>query len=309
MGTRTFPTKQEMARSQQTPLASALDSFLRARWDLKPRTKLGYEKSIKRFMRTHDTVGELTSENVNDYLAGIANHKTMARNDCIALRQFSKWATKSGIFALNPLVSVELPKGHGTKRQPFTDVEAKAIIAEAAKSGNGARDQAIIVLGLATALRPKELWLLQLSDVDLRDGWLSVRLETTKTDAGERVVPLDPQVAALLDEYINDFRGTKPGPLFLNARGDPFAYWGFMSIHYRLRNRLRTKGVDGFQAYRSRHTGITNWVRQGVESPIVQQLAGHKSISTTQLYIGRMQKSDIRNRVPLAFTATYGRAV
>lgn len=87
---RTFPTKQDMARSQQTPLASALDSFLRARWDLKPRTKASYEGSIRRFMRLHDNIGELTAENVNEYLAGIANHKTMARNDCIALRQFAQ---------------------------------------------------------------------------------------------------------------------------------------------------------------------------------------------------------------------------
>ncbi len=62
-------------------------------------------------------------------------------------------------------------------------------------------------------------------------------------------------------------------------------------------------------AYRARHTGITNWVRQGVEAPIVQQLAGHKSIVTTQLYIGRMSKTDIATRVPRAFTATYGRAI
>lgn len=82
-----------------------------------------------------------------------------------------------------------------------------------------------------------------------------------------------------------------------------------MSVYYRLRNRLRAKGFDGFQAYRARHTGITNWVRQGVEAPIVQQLAGHKSIATTQLYIGRMEKADIRARVPRTFTATYGRAV
>lgn len=88
---------------------------------------------------------------------------------------------------------MELPRAHGTKRKPFTDDEVKTVIAAAAESATGVRDKAIIVLGLATALRPVETWQLQLTDVDLREGWLSVRLDTTKTDAGERVVPLDPQ--------------------------------------------------------------------------------------------------------------------
>ena len=306
---RTFPTKHDMARSQQTPLATALESFLRARWDLKPRTKHTYAKSIRRFMRVHSMIGELTADNVNDFLAANANHKTMARNDAIALRQLAQWAVKAGIFPLNPLATVELPKGHGTRRKPFTDAEVQVIIKTAAESRTGLRDQAIVVLGLATALRPAELWQLQLSDVDLRSGWVSVRLATTKTEAGARDVPLDPQVIALLDSYIHDIRGVGEGPLFLNARGKPLTFWGFSEIHTRLRNRLREKGVDGFMAYRARHTGITNWVRQGVEAPIVQQLAGHKSIVTTQLYIGRMSKTDIATRVPRAFTATYGRAI
>lgn len=55
------------------------------------------------------------------------------------------------------------------------------------------------MLALAAGLRPIEVWQLQLSDVDLRAGWVSIRLETTKTDAGARDVPVDPQVVALLD--------------------------------------------------------------------------------------------------------------
>lgn len=298
-----------MARSQQTPLLAALESFLRARWDLKPRTKISYAKSIRRFARVHEIIGELTADNVNDFLAASANHKTMCRNDAIALRQLGAWATKAGIFAMNPLASIELPKGHGTRRKPFTDGEVRTIIATAAESRTGIRDQAIIVLGLAAALRPTELWQLQLSDVDLRAGWVTVRLATTKTEAGARDVPIDPQVVGVLDSYIHDVRGDDEGPLFLNMRGEPLSFWGFTEIYGRLRNRLREKGIDGFMAYRARHTGITNWVRQGVEAPIVQQLAGHKSIVTTQLYIGRMSKADLAARVPRAFTATYGRAV
>ena len=65
-----------------------------------------------------------------------------------------------------------------------------------------------------------------------------MRLETTRTDAGQRTIPLDPQAIAALDEYVHDSRGTKDAPLFLNARGDTFTYWGFMALFARLPRRL-----------------------------------------------------------------------
>lgn len=296
-----------MARSLSTSLPAAIESFDRSRWDLKPSTKRGYLKSLHRFARMHETLADLTAENVNDHLASIADHKTMARNDCIALRQFAQWATKSSIFTTDPVAGVALPKGRGGRRKPFADVEVREIIHAATDSTLGPRDRAIVVLGLSAALRPTELWQLRLSDVALREGWVTVRLETTKTDAGERTIPLDPQAIAVLDAYISDYRGHKEGPLFLNAHGDPFRYYGFMAVFARLTKRLEAKGID-FSAYRMRHTGITNWARADVTAPVLKQLAGHKSIVTTQNYIGRLAREDLA-RIPSAFSKIYGRAV
>lgn len=302
-------TEYEMPRSLSTSLTKAIESFDRSRWDLRPTTKRGYLKSLQRFARTHATLADLTAENVNDYLASVADHRTMARNDCIAFRQLSKWATQSSIFPTDPLAGVSLPKGRGGRRKPFADAEVREIIHAAADSITGVRDRAIVVVGLSAALRPRELWQLLLSDVALREGWLTVRLETTKSEAGERTIPLDPQAIAVLDAYINDHRGPKAGPLFLNAHGDPFHYYGFMAIFARITKRLEAKGID-FSAYRMRHTGITNWARPGVglNAPTIQQLAGHKSIVTTQGYIGRLSREDLAG-LPSAFSKIYGRAV
>jgi integrase len=77
-----------------------------------------------------------------------------------------------------------------------------------------------------------------MNSAEVSGAVLAVRLETTKTDAGQRTIPLDPQAIAALDEYVHDHRGTKDGPLFLNARGDPFTYWGFMALFARLSRRL-----------------------------------------------------------------------
>jgi len=301
-----------MARSLSTSLTAAVASFDRSRWDLKPSTKTSYFKTFNRFGRFIENaigrpaqLGDLVDDNVNAFLAQEADRKTMARNDCIALRQLAQWATKNGIFPRDPLAGIELPKGRGGKRKPFADADVKAIIAAASESKLGPRDRAVIVVGLAAALRPAEIWQLQITDVNLREGWLTVRLETTKTDAGQRTIPLDPQAIAALDEYVHDYRGTRDGPLFLNTRGDAFTYWGFMALFARLTRRLEERGID-FSAYRMRHTAITNWVRAGVETLVVKQLAGHKSVVTTQRYVGELTREDLA-RIPSAFTRIYGR--
>lgn len=79
-----------------------------------------------------------------------------------------------------------------------------------------------------------------------------------------------------------------------------------MAIWHRLRDQLRARGIDGIMAYRARHTAITDWARVGIPAPIMQQLAGHKSIVTTQGYIGRIGTRDLA-RLPRAFSELYGR--
>lgn len=304
--------RAHLARSLATPLAELVASFSRSRWDLKPNTTRGYLKTFTRFGRWLNEelgraacAGDLSGQHVDAFLANEANYKTMARNDCIALRQLAKWATKQGIFPSNPLAEVELPRGRGGKRKPFADGDVKAISEAAGDSTLGPRDKAIVMVGLPCALRPAELWQLKLSDVSLRECWLTVRLETTKTDAGARDIPLEPQVVAALDEYIHDYRGQREGALWLNAHGDTFTYYGFMALFARLTKRLAERGI-AFSAYQMRHTGITNWARSGIEAPILKQLAGHQSIVTTQNYVGRLGRKDLA-RIPRAFTDTYGR--
>jgi integrase/recombinase XerC len=294
-----------MARSLDGSLSAAIESFLRARWDLKPNTLRTYRMALARFSKQHDTLREVTAENVDDYLASIADHKTMARNDCIALRQFSQWATKSRIFPLDPLEAVALPRGHGTKRKPYSPEDVAAIIADASDTKMGIRNRAIVLTMISTGLRPAECWSLQLHDINLADGFLRVRPETTKSAAGERVIPLDPQCVAALDEYVNDERHSKKDALWINNHGDAFRFGGFMEIWHDIRDRLKAQGID-VKAYRCRHTAITDWLVEGVPPTIAQQMAGHKSFTTTQTYVGRTATKDLL-RFRSSFSQRYGR--
>ena len=302
---RTLATEQTLARSLSTPLDEAIESFLRARWDLKPRTARGYAESLRRYAKHNKTLADLTADKVDDYLASIAPKRTMARNDCIALRQLSLWATNARIFTRNPLEAVSLPRGHGTKRRPYSETDVPIIVREAGRGRFGIRNRAMVMVALDCAIRPEENWSLELSDLNLRDGYIRIRPETTKSEAGERVVPIDPQTVAAVSAYLEDERPGKPGRLWLNRHGDPFKYAGFMEIWHDIRDRLKDKGIQ-VQAYRARHTGITDMAYAGVPLPKLQKIAGHKSIVTTQRYIGPLEARDLAN-LPRVFSAKYGR--
>lgn len=172
----------------------------------------------------------------------------------------------------------------------------------------GPRDHALLLLPIATGARPNELRQIRWpQDVDLVNEVITIREETSKIAAGARQIPLDRQVVAALDEYVKDYRPEIDGPLFLNAKGNPLTYYGFMAIHARLKNRLREKGIDGYHAYRNRHTGLTNFARiPGMTLADLQTVAGHTDAKTTQGYIGSRTIAQLR-KLPSAFTLAYGR--
>lgn len=300
-----------MPRSVASTFAAAVESFFRARHDLKPKTVRGYRGSLERFDAWigGGTVADLNARNVNEYIASIADHRFMARNDARALKLLAKWLVIAGYVKSDPLASVAAPKTPKWKPKPFAPDLVPVIIESAGDSRTGARDRAIIALSIATGARPQEIHRLRWpEDVDLARGLITIG--ETKTDAGTgRRIPIPPQVVAVLHEYIDRYRTPGPGPLWLHFKTNkPLTENGFFAIHHRLRNSLRKQGIPGYQAYRARHSGITNMVKAGYSTLVVQQLAGHKSPVVTQHYFGGLSDNEIV-ALPDAFTKAYGRVL
>lgn len=286
-----------MARSSSSPLAGAIETF-RLSHDhvLKALTMRSYMGSLRRYA---DFVGDgpislLDDDNVTRYVASIADHRYMARSDCAVLKVFAKWCVQAGYFQRDPLASVRTPKVPKWRPKPLADNVAERAIELAAEHPTlGLRDKAIVMLSLDTGARPNEIRQLRFpEDIDLGKRLIFIREETSKTSSGHRTVPFSARTAVAVRDYIERDRPEKRGPLFLNAHGDPFTHYGFLEVHHRLRDRLREEGLNGYQAYRLRHTGITNRVRNGVSTLIVQKLAGHKSPITTQNYVGDLSEAE-----------------
>ncbi|WP_282425705.1 site-specific integrase [Polyangium sp. 15x6] len=140
-------------------------------------------------------------------------------------------------------------------------------------------------------LRPNEVRALRRRDMRLRresgeavggflavrEGWSHGETHTPKT--GVREVPVVPALARLLGPIEE---GPRDGHVALNERGKPWGQYGLDQAFERVRKRA---GLEGWSVYCLRHYAITAWLRAGVPVHVVQKMAGHKHLSTTQRYV------------------------
>lgn len=296
--TRTFPSEIAMPRSVLASWDSVVESFFRHRHDMSPLTARYYRGALRRFRAHADAqvIAALDAEHVNSYLSSIRESKYMARGDCAVLKVFARWLVRAGIFESDPLAAISTPRAPKSRPRPLDPSLLPVIKRVAGESRQGARDRALLTLSLDTGARPNELRQLRWpEDVDLAHRMIRIRVETSKTEAGEREIPISDESVAEIDTYVKDYRPNVPGPLFLSEDGGPLSYTGFLALHYRLRDRLRSEGIEGYKSYRNRHTGITAWARvTGMNPSDLQAVAGHKSVTTTMGYIGARSADQLR---------------
>lgn len=302
----TFPTEEATMRGRSAPFSDVAESYLRSKHELRAWTKTSYQKTFTRMARTCPTIGDLTLEFVNDYLAVMleAGHRTIAHHDGGAAKRLAAWCVTARILPDNPLAALSVPVQPKRRRKPFTDTEVEAIMAAANASCHSERDVTIITLAIACALRKDEIRKLHWpDDIDLKQEFLRVR--DTKSEAGERVIPISRKAIALIDAYVKDWRPSQaPGPLFLTQHGDPFTYDGFSQVFSRIKKRLPAS--VNFMAHRARNTGLTDWRRAGVDIATLAKIAGHSDISHTDHYLGDITPAEIK-RIPDAFAQFHGR--
>lgn len=231
----------------------------------------------------------------------------MAHHDASAIVLFTQWCIEARVFERNPLAGLVVPKQPNNRRQPFADEDVRLICKTARATGCGERDEAIVVTAIACGLRKEELRQLYWpDDVDLARGFLYIRDRAAKTEASIRRVPLEREVIAILDAYIEEVRTSRrPGALFLNNHGDPLSPNGFSSIFRRLKGRLPLE-LD-FKIHRARNTAITNWLRTGNDLHTTMKLAGHKSPKVTERYAGEFSDEELKKLVRPSFGAIYGK--
>jgi integrase/recombinase XerC len=201
------------------------------------------------------------------------------------LRSFYKFLVRRGHLTTNPVSTIRTPKLE--KRLPRflepTDVQ-KLLAAPDAGTLLGARDRAMLETLYSTGVRVSELVGLHVPDVDFTGQCLHVRGKGRK----ERITPIGPTALQTIRGYL-DLRAADPRgaqfdrePLFVNKHGHRLST---RSVRRKLDKYLVQCGMDpSISPHTLRHTFATHMLNNGADLRSVQELLGHHSISTTQIY-------------------------
>ncbi|MEX2213921.1 MAG: tyrosine recombinase XerC [Phycisphaeraceae bacterium] len=208
------------------------------------------------------------------------------------LRSFYKWMLKRGAVASNPMILIRTPKQ--TKRLP------KAITVEEIdkllnmpdnRDTLGARDRAILETLYSTGVRVSELVDLNRNDLDMNDQVIRIRGKGKK----ERIIPLGTHAISAIRHYLTllepDLRFVKVREralhevavaLFVNKNGGRLSS---RSVRRKLDKYLTMAGLDpSISPHTLRHSFATHLLDNGADLRSVQELLGHQSLSTTQIY-------------------------
>lgn len=213
--------------------------------------------------------------------------KTIVRR-LASLRSFFRYLCREGYFKRNPAAYVATPKL--AKQLPkflYQDEIRKLFEGEFKENALGLRDKAILELFYSTGMRISELININISDIDFIGEVVTVTGKGRK----ERILPIGSYALAALNDYLKK-RGEllrklplakrKKDTLFLNCRGNRISTRGVCGIVTKYLKKVCTQ--KGISAHTLRHTFATHMLSAGADLRAIQELLGHVSLSTTQVY-------------------------
>lgn len=184
-----------------------------------------------------------------------------AQNRQLAVKRFSAWLTEENEQGPDPLLGLKPPKLSEKLIEPLTEEELGRLLkACQGKEFRDVRDMAIVRLMAETGLRAGEAIGLELDDLDLGAGLVTIR--KSKTGRG-RVVHIGPKTAQALDRYLRLRRTHKLAgrpAVWLGERSQGLGYTGLWNA---LGRRAAMAGIDRFHPHLFRHTAASRWLTAG----------------------------------------------
>ena len=273
-------------------LIDSYDAHLLLERGLSDNTREAYTSDIRRLAEYLEAEA-LTPENVNishlrAYCADLYDLGISPRSQArivSSIKSFFSYLRFSGTIPLNPTELLETPRTGLHLPEVLTVAEIDALIsAIPADSAEAVRNQAIIETLYSCGLRVSELVNLEIPRLYLEEGYLIVTGKGSK----ERLVPVSPPAIAAISAYIDErrFAPVKPGEeaiLFLNRRGSRLTRQMIFTIIRRLAADAGIRKT--ISPHTLRHSFATHLLEGGANLRAIQQMLGHESIATTEIYI------------------------
>ena len=220
----------------------------------------------------------------SEYAEGRRYRPSSVARSLAAVRMFHLFLLREGEAEANPSEAVVRPKVPRTLPRPLSLEEVEAILrAPGEADPAGIRDRAILETLYGAGLRISELVGLDVDEVDLDEGSVRVMGKGSK----ERLVPLGRFAVAALESYLTRARPTMAGArsgaaVFLNQRGGRLTRQGATRV---LKGAATGAGLTKrVTPHTLRHSFATHLLEGGADVRVVQELLGHASLATTQIY-------------------------
>lgn len=257
-----------------------------------------------------DTLKKITLDDIHAFLFYLKNNNqcksaTRARKVSSIRVFFNYLSNKKGLLEKNPAQNLETPKIEKRMPRYLTLDDSKKLLETVMNDSdrNKERDYAIITLFLNCGMRLSELVGINIKDINFTDEKLNVIGKGNK----ERTIYLNKACLNAIDSYIkvrpnNGVKFDSRDALFLSERKERISN---RTVQYIVKQELQKSGLDinKYSVHKLRHTAATLMYKYGnVDIRALQELLGHESISTTEIYT-HVDNSQIRNAVdsnPLA---------
>lgn len=282
-------------------LADPVDRFidhLSVERGLSPNTLEAYRRDLERYAahlrergiddpaaaREGDIAAFVSHLAGDEYTPGRSYRPSSVARKIAAVRSFHRFLVLEGVAASDPAEGVVRPRVPRNLPRPLTVDEVEALLAAPGDEGPVAlRDRALLETLYGAGLRISELVALAVDDLDLEEG----SLRAVGKGARERIVPLGRYAIRALEAYLVQGRpalssSRSRGALFLNQRGGRLTRQGATGI---VKAAARRAGIrKRVTPHMLRHSFATHLLEGGADVRVVQELLGHASVASTQIY-------------------------
>lgn len=280
-------------------------------------TQRTYAALLRRFASWADGQGlkqwkEITLRDLMSFLQhererGLANEPKESQRrlsteslylEIAALRAIFRFAAREKLLPANPAETLSLPRRWARLPKALSGAEIEKLLQpETPETPASLCDQAVLELAYASGLRLAELRGVRLEQLHLDSGFINVIGKGNK----ERVVPVGRNATAALQRYLDAGRPNlvtprSPASVFLTTRGTPFSA---VTLWRHITQRVRRSGVGRrVTPHMLRHSFATHLLEHGADLRVIQELLGHASISTTEVYthVAASRLSEVHRR-------------
>ena len=261
--------------------------FLETIKGLSKNTTSSYQRDLNKLSKFLEISGinsfnELTEEICSAWIADLFQHNVGARSikrHISSAKGFFNYLKKSGLVTNSPFDLINSPKSPSHLPSILSPEEVSQLLNFKPKNVQEKRDMAIIELIYSSGLRVSEAVNANLDDFEDNKNFLRVLGKGSKT----RLVPVGRYARKAIDEWIGERKklSTKDNSLFVNLRGKRISA---RSVQEKIRNIAIMQGLPPVNPHMLRHSFATHLLESSGDLRSIQELLGHSSLSTTQIY-------------------------